>query len=107
MEEDAPPAATPASRPAGPAAAKAVATAPLLQRWLAEAEARGLPKPDPRGDEERGHVVWRDFFVAAFVEPADPAVMGRLANKGYQLHRFGDPATWPQTFEALAQALAN
>ncbi len=106
MEEDTPPPATPAPRPASQPIAQAAA-APLLQRWLAEAEARGLPRPDPGGAMEHGHVVWRDLFVAAIVEPTDPAVAGRLADKGYQLHRFGDPATWPQTFEALAQALAN
>ncbi len=106
MEEEAPPAASPAPPSASPPIAQAAA-APLLQRWIAEAESRGLPRPDPGGAEERGHVVWRDFFVAAIVEPNDPAVVGRLADKGYQLHRFGDPATWPQTFEALAKALAN
>jgi Lhr-like helicase len=105
MEEEAPPAASAAPPPASPITQ--AAAAPLLQRWIAEAESRGLPRPDPGGAEERGHVVWRDFFVAAIVEPNDPAVVGRLADKGYQLHRFGDPATWPQTFEALAKALAN
>lgn len=83
------------------------ATASLLQRWLSEAAARGLPRPDPRGADGGTHLVWRDFYVAAVVGPNDAAIVGRLADKGYQLHHFGDPATWPQTFEALAQALAN
>ncbi len=106
MEEESPTVAAPSTAPAGLSTARA-APAPLLLRWLAEAEARGIPKPDPRGAEEHGHVVWRDFFVAAVIEPADPVIVGRLADKGYQVHRFGGPATWPKIFEALAQALAH
>jgi Lhr-like helicase len=105
-DEDAPPMPAPVSASPAPDVTDG-ATASLLQRWLSEAAARGLPRPDPRGADGGTHLVWRDFYVAAVVGPNDAAVVGRLADKGYQLHHFGDPATWPQTFEALAQALAN
>jgi Lhr-like helicase len=102
--------------PSGAAAAVARSVGPapgassVLERWLAEAAGRSLPTPDPApaGDDgDIGYVVWRDYFVAAIVEPTAPAVVGKLADKGYQLHHFGDPATWPQTFDSLMRALAN
>ncbi len=105
MEEDeGEPAAAPTAPGAPPAQASAV---PVLERWLAEADSRGLPRPDAPPAADGSHLVWRDYYVAAVLEPADPALLDRLADKGYQLHRFGDPATWPQTFETLSQALAN
>ncbi|MGC3998044.1 MAG: DUF1998 domain-containing protein [Anaeromyxobacter sp.] len=107
MEEDAPAPTAAAAGPSGPPAAQGQATSAVLQRWLVEAAARGLPRPDAQHADGGGHLVWRDYFVAAIIEPTDPAVIGRLADKGYQLHHFGDPATWPQTFETLSQALAN
>jgi hypothetical protein len=110
LMEDDEPTATPAGEVGRTATSPAAGTSPLLQRWMTEASARGLPKPDVQPITEDGatiHLVWRDYFVAATVEPIDTAVMRRLTDQGFQLHHFADPATWPPTFEALSKALAD
>jgi Lhr-like helicase len=98
-----------ASAPAGQPAAQALyATSSLATRWLAEALAHGIPAPDPSSpaDGKGGHFVWREYFVAAVLE-ADPGTAARLADKGYQVHRFGDPADWPRNFDALKLAFSS
>jgi Lhr-like helicase len=110
MEEDAAPAGAGVPPPSGGDSTAAPPVSSVLARWLAEAASRGLPRPDARPISENGatvQLVWREYFVAAVLEPTDPALGSRLADKGFQVHHFGDPATWPQTFDALAKALAN
>lgn len=85
------------------AASSARAVDPARGVWLAELEARGLPAPD--ADPLQGGLLgWRADFVC--VRLADDEADGAaLADQGYEVVRFAEPASWPEAFDRLAQLL--
>jgi hypothetical protein len=80
----------------------------LATRWLAEALSLGIPAPDESGPGQGkdGTFLWREYFVAAVLD-AEPGTAARLADKGYDVHQFGNPSDWPLVFNALKVALSS
>ena len=79
-------------------------------RWRAEAARREIPPPDAKplmaGDRSIC-CVWREHYVAAFVEEADLAALPPLEALGFEVVVFDDPASWNAAFARLASALGR
>jgi superfamily II DNA/RNA helicase len=82
-----------------------------LARWLALAEARSVPRPDPEPLAENGirfPLVWRDHYVAAVLGHTDAAAIGRLADRGFEVIPFeGSENDWAEPFRLLTAALGR
>jgi hypothetical protein len=95
------------TQPATPRAAEPTPAAEA-DPWRSALAARGLPDPDPTPlDAEAGDSLpgWRDHFVAAALSGAPADAQQRLADVGFALVGFGEPATWPAAFDRLAALL--
>jgi hypothetical protein len=95
---------------------------PALAHWLALAQARDLPPPDPEplslspvaeGGEARLPLVWRTHYVAVLLDDAMPQHLDRLADRGFEVITFpavpsADPlVAWDEPFRRLATALGR
>jgi hypothetical protein len=95
---------------------------PVLDVWLALAQARNLPPPDTEplavasatdDGESRLPLVWRTHYVAAVLDDEVPQRLDRLADLGFEVIAFppvhsADPAgEWTEPFRRLATALGR
>jgi hypothetical protein len=102
--------ATPPDATHAHAATPAAALPPTDRAWVSEAARRTLPPPDaeplavPSGPLP---LVWRRFYVAAVLGDPPPAALAHLDDLGFEVFRFGDPATWDAAFDRLAAVLGR
>jgi len=84
---------------------------PVLARWMAQARALALPRPDAEPlmvDSVPIALVWKAQYVAAILDGVPPAVLSRLDDKGFDVIVFSDSeTTWADSFAKLAAALGR
>ena len=82
-----------------------------VTRWLAQAEARELPRPDAEplamGDTLI-QLVWRSHYVAALLGAPPEEAVAQLEARGFEVVVFPDKEeAWPEPFTRLASALGR
>ncbi len=76
----------------------------VLARWLAQADARKLPRPDAQLLNNLP-LVWREHYVVATLESADTS---KLADQGFEHIHFGtDEGAWSDAFTRLSKILGH
>lgn len=85
--------------------------ASMLDRWIDEARAFGLPPHDGEPlmvSETCCPLIWRMHYVAALIDEPPSRLLDQLQDKGFEVVVFGaNEATWNASFARLAQALGR